>query len=265
MRFSPSAGTLQTYKWLTGLMPSETMTNCGAMAEKVMTKSNKRGGKRPGAGRPTLGGAGKRATISTRIEAETRDLVEAESERTGDNLSTTVGKLIKLGLSKKRELERDDPTKAICGLIEELAERIPGPYSRDGSYHWRESPFMFEAFRKAVLHLLDEFRPEGEVVPPPPKHPAFRLTIRDNAEQHGLDTVKALVWQVQFHANESGWPATEHTKDRPLGWNEYGAAPPLAFAGKHFQRCLTFDVKLKKDKLAEAGNALRLHKPKIAG
>jgi hypothetical protein len=203
------------------------------MAEIHMAKSKKRGGKRKGAGRPRSAPLGKTSYFSTRISAETRAWLEAESRRVGDTLSSTVERLLRFAMMKKDSGDRSDPIKALCYVIGLLAERIPGIYFAAPEYSWRSNPFMFEAFRAAVSCVLDELRPPGEVVAPPPLHPTFKSTFKEQPDQHGLETARALIFQLQSAAVPEILANIPEEK-RPREWNAYtvlrrGPASELLF------------------------------------
>jgi hypothetical protein len=130
-----------------------------------------RGGHRKGAGRPPFTKTGKASYFSTRIPQKTRDLLEAEAQRQGHSLSMVAERLLQLGLSEKARNRQRSPIRAFTYLIESLtrkmellAEDISVSHTK---YTWRSNPYMFEAFRTAVLAVLNELRPSGEIVTPP--------------------------------------------------------------------------------------------------
>jgi hypothetical protein len=190
------------------------------MAEIPMAKSKKRGGKRKGAGRPRSTPAGKTSNFSTRIDPGTRAWLDAESRRIGKTLSSTVAQLLRSAMQKKEENDLADPTKAFCYVVGLLAERISGIYFATPEYNWRSNPFMFEAFRTAVLYILDELRPSGKMVAPPPLHPTFKSTFREEPDQHGLETARALIFQLQS-AVLPDILAKIPEENRPPEWNVY--------------------------------------------
>jgi hypothetical protein len=181
-----------------------------------MAKSKGRGGRRMGAGRPRSTPAGKNSYFSTRIDAETRAWLEAESRRTNKTLSSTVAHLLRFALQKREQDDRADPIRALCYVIGVLAERIPATYFTKREYSWRSNPYMFEAFRTAVLHLLDEWRPAGEIVTPPPLHPTFKSTFKEDPVQHGLEIARGIIFQLQSAALLAKSPEEELPE-----WNVY--------------------------------------------
>jgi hypothetical protein len=173
------------------------------MAESVMAKSN-RGGSRKGAGRPRLSKTGKTSYFSTRITPETRAVLEAESRLSGQSLSQTIERLLLLGLHEKQARNRPRPIKAICYLITQLSEMVTFALLREKNlthpeYNWRSNPFMFEAFRVAVLHLFDALRPQGESVAPVSLKEGLSRTARyDDPEHCGRNVTESLLWYLQF-------------------------------------------------------------------
>ena len=130
-----------------------------------MAGTKGRGGARKGAGRPAYSkGRSKLSYFSTRITQRTRDLLEAEARIHGESLAVVAERLLQIGLDEKakRRNRIGAPLRALCFLIEKLNE---GRYEE--KYPWRSNPYMFEAFRTAVLDVLDELRPPGEIVKPP--------------------------------------------------------------------------------------------------
>jgi hypothetical protein len=67
-------------------------------------------------------------------------------------------------------------------------------------YNWRSHPFMFEAFRVAVVQLLDALRPDGKVIPPPQLETAgpFENVKYEKAEDCGRDATRRLLDALQF-------------------------------------------------------------------
>jgi hypothetical protein len=191
------------------------------------SKAVGRGGRRKGAGRPRLSKTGKTSYFSTRITPETRALLDTEARRSRLSLSTTVERLLRLGLYEKEKLTQENPLRAIFYLMGLLAERIPAGLRADPKYNWRTNPFMFEAFSVAVRYLLDALRPPGEIVAPPPPPPppepppsvvrdmdalelaaakeraeffyGIRFPTFDTPEHRGRDVVQVLLSEVQLH------------------------------------------------------------------
>jgi hypothetical protein len=67
-------------------------------------------------------------------------------------------------------------------------------------YNWRSNPFMFEAFRVAVLELLDALRPDGKIIPPPQleTEDPFGTIKYKKAEDCGRDATRHLLEALQF-------------------------------------------------------------------
>jgi hypothetical protein len=171
-----------------------------------MTKSKGvgRGGRRKGAGRPRFAETGKTSYLSTRITPQTRARLEAESRLSFRSLSQTIEHLLLLGLHEKEERNRPRPIKAITYLITMLCT-LMATRVRHQEYNWRSNPFMFEAFRVAVLNLLDALRPHGEIVVPPPltkiELPPWQAKYAeyDDPEHFGRDITRSLLESLHFH------------------------------------------------------------------
>jgi hypothetical protein len=84
---------------------------------------------------------------------------------------------------------------------------------------------MFEAFRTAIMHLLDGLRPSGEIVSPPPIHPTFKPSISEEPAQHGLETARALIFQLQT-AGAPDALSKIPIEERPGEWNVYTVRRP---------------------------------------
>jgi hypothetical protein len=163
-----------------------------------------RGGKRKGAGRPRLTKAGKTSYFSTRITAETRARLEAESRLSGESLSQTIERLLQIGLHEKQARNRHQPIRAMCYLITLLSEMVTVSLLRERNlthpeYNWRSNPFMFEAFRVAALHLFEALRPPGaSVAPLPLKEGLSRMARYDDPEHCGRLATERLLRALQF-------------------------------------------------------------------
>jgi hypothetical protein len=80
--------------------------------------------------------------------------------------------LLEAGLRVNKQNPKSKELEALLYLIGMLAQTIPGSgyankYATDPRYNWRTSPFMFKAFRIALMHVVDTFQPAGEIVAPP--------------------------------------------------------------------------------------------------
>jgi hypothetical protein len=197
------------------------------------TKRTGRGGARKGAGRPRKSkGTTKASQFSTRITQRTRDLLEAEARRKGDSLAVVAQHLLEEGLKERANKRRrkNRPLTALFYLLEQLAEKfVPVGYASDPKYNWRTSPFMFRAFREAVVYLLDyELQPAGAIVAPTPpplppwsseqraqfdsdldfeaarEHAEFlhkiRFPVCETPEKRGLQAARTLIGYLK-HAN----------------------------------------------------------------
>jgi hypothetical protein len=128
--------------------------------------------RRKGGGRkPKPPGEGKTAQFQARISSDLRAALDTEAAATGGRLSVSAiaSGLLKDGLrvKREREFERDDPMRALWYLVAETAKEICG--SREGrkpGLDWRTNPFAYEAFKLAIVKIMDSLRPAGDIRPP---------------------------------------------------------------------------------------------------
>jgi hypothetical protein len=142
------------------------------------------GGKRAGAGRkPKKPGSApapgsKTANFSTRITPEIRAAIEAEARQEGLNVSQMAALLLKVGIDARRDAVRNDPTRALCYLLGELAEIVaPDQLSTDKFvFDWRTDPFLFEALKLSFVRFMDAIRPIGDAISPMERDPRLQGT-----------------------------------------------------------------------------------------
>jgi membrane protein required for beta-lactamase induction len=127
----------------------------------VMAKG-RRGGAREGAGRKPLGEATKVATL-VRLSPDVRKRLEHDAKQAKRrSLSEHIERELTDAL--RAAPAADKQTKALCYLISQLAkigqtmERATGA----PDFSWRTSRFDFEAFRSAIIQVLDRLAPTGE-------------------------------------------------------------------------------------------------------
>jgi hypothetical protein len=115
--------------------------------------------RKKGPGRPPAGPiAGKVSIFSTRITAQTRGALETEARASGQSISQTAERLIRIGLAQIREQQTVAPTRALRFLLGQLADdcSIKPGIKR---FEWYEDRFSFDAFRLAVQMFLEPLRP----------------------------------------------------------------------------------------------------------
>lgn len=126
--------------------------------------------RRAGGGRKPQGPiSNKTETFSTRISPALRKALEREARETGHSISQVAESLLRIGLSTKAKARSDRPLRALLFLIEQLADRASGSRifrnlaktdaeralaAKRGS-RWRNDRFRYEAFKVAVVKLLD--------------------------------------------------------------------------------------------------------------
>ncbi len=120
---------------------------------------------------------GKSATLSTRITPETRQALEREARASHrqSSISQVAERLIMAGLREKRAKDRDDPVRALCYVVAELADLVCNLKGEDGKpvLDWRTDPFTFQTYKLAIQGFMDEIAPAGEVVSPAVAHPVL--------------------------------------------------------------------------------------------
>ena len=147
----------------------------------------------PGAGRKPKGPIqGKSAAFSTRITAETRGALEAEAAHSGQSVSQVAERLLKIGLEATRERDADDPMRALCYLMEGVAQGCVFIREDDKLCDWRNDPYTFDAFRAAVNMLFDRRRPAGDFITP---KEFDALPTSRTIEQHG-ELAFAPIWRT---------------------------------------------------------------------
>ena len=193
-----------------------------------MTKSKGigRGGHRKGAGRPRFAQTGKTSYFSTRLTPKTRDLLEAEARRQGKSLSIVAEHLLQIGLEKRAEhLNRPRPLRALFFLIEGLSRAIPAHHHHDSKYSWRSNPYISDAFRAAVTHILEALRPAGEVIVP--RGPArgeedFWDDFTESPEDYGRTCARNVLFAAH---TQSDWQELSDAYGLDLGIpSEYARA-----------------------------------------
>src|SRR5262245_22568936 len=112
-----------------------------------------RGGKRTGSGRKPRG----KVAMLVRVDPETRKAIEKDARMAGQSLSHVAEQCLRLGL---RELRKgDDAMGALCYVIAQAADVAGTIRIQRGksAFDWRSNPFVFRAFKFAVMKLLDAF------------------------------------------------------------------------------------------------------------
>jgi hypothetical protein len=165
-----------------------------------------RGGTRQGAGRPSTGGVGKTSYFATRITQKARELLEQEAAHQGRSKATIAEKALQIGLDELAARRRPEPLRALFFCLEWLAHAIP-VNRRDGNYSVLSNPYMFAAFRPAVIKFLDALKPQGEIVRPEAPEPfgLFDVIPLDDPEEHGRDCLRNLWHSMRLYdTNETG-------------------------------------------------------------
>jgi hypothetical protein len=214
------------------------------------TRRKGRGGARKGAGRPRKSKLHAKSNyINIRIKQETRRRLDAEARRRGNSRSGTAERMLEIGLRVSSQTPKNRNLESLLFLIGLLAQGIPGPgyattkkYVADPRYNWRTSPFMFKAFRVAVMDLLDSFQPTGEIIAPPdePLSPSLSAHIAgpvihrilfpvlDNPERRGHEVATKLLSDVMVASMKTTLvdggilPSLSEILDEEIIAEEYG-------------------------------------------
>jgi hypothetical protein len=118
-----------------------------------------RGGKRKGAGRKPTG----KVAMLVRVSPEIRTRLERDAKRAGRSLSHEAE--VHLADALRASQRADKQTQALSYLIAQMVlfaqtvERAAGP----PEFSWRDDRFDFEAFKYALMLVLDHLAPAGAV------------------------------------------------------------------------------------------------------
>jgi hypothetical protein len=167
-------------------------------------KAGTRGGRKPSG--PIKG---KTISFYTKISEKTRGALESEAAASGQSISQVAERMMRIGLEKNRDREIDSPMRALAFIACELAKQceLRGIKSRQ-LYQWTNHPFVFEAFRLALLELLEQIRPPGDIT-----HPYVAEGFEEKETQSLAVTAKAataVVWHDLRHiegADAAAWKA----------------------------------------------------------
>jgi len=166
-----------------------------------------RGGKRKGSGRKPRG----KVAMLVRVDPETRIAIEKDARMAGRSLSHVAEQCLRLGL---RELRKgDDAMGALCYLITGAAD-VAGIKALKGKLDWRSNPFVFRAFKLAVMKVLDALTPAGQVLPLDKQAPELKGSTffgpLDTPEARADYVAMVLLHNLQFATEGAGLDATAY-------------------------------------------------------
>jgi hypothetical protein len=123
-----------------------------------MAKLMARGGRRKGAGRKPTG----KVAMLVRVKPDVRARLERDAKRARRTLSREIE--LQLEDAIRKSPPSDARTRALGYLISEIA-KVARIMERVGSakFDWRGNRSDFEAFKYALMRLLDALAPSGEV------------------------------------------------------------------------------------------------------
>lgn len=126
--------------------------------------------KRKRAGRKPQGEFSKLdSPFSVRMPKSMRAELNAAAKKSGRTAGQELLGRLRNSFYRDRDKSRDPALRALCFLIGELAEAAatPGPLPVDKLRpFWRTDPFLYRAFKLAVVKLLDALEPAGDVHAP---------------------------------------------------------------------------------------------------
>ena len=136
--------------------------------------------RRPGGGRKS-GGEFRNLTavMSVRMPQDLRDQLERARQASRRSMSQELLWRAKMSFDRDRDLSRDRAMRAFCFLFSELAQVICVDPKLEPD--WRFDPWLFQAFKLAVVKLLDRFQPAGKM-----KLPEFWQFVREAPDTDGL-------------------------------------------------------------------------------
>jgi Arc-like DNA binding domain len=152
-----------------------------------MVKRQKRA---PGGGRKPQGEFDELTSMfSLRMPQDIRGQLDAAAEKNGRSAAQELLARLHNSFGRERDKSRDPATRALCFLFSELQSKIAGRASR-----WHKDPFRFRALTLAIMGLLNELQPQGEMKRPSLalKHPWDRLSKETQAE---LQEKMAKTWK----------------------------------------------------------------------
>jgi hypothetical protein len=116
-----------------------------------------RGGRRKGSGRKPTG----KVAMLVRVSPEIRTRIENDARRARRSLSLEAE--LALADALRAAPRSDKPTEALCYLIKQITA-AGQTFGRTAApeFDWRGNRFDFEAFRYAVMEVLDRLAPAGD-------------------------------------------------------------------------------------------------------
>lgn len=117
-----------------------------------------------------------REQMSLRMPTDVREELKKAAKANGRSVTQELLIRLKRSFDEDRKNYRDPATRALCFLFAELADHV----HYLGTPDWRSNPFLFRAFKLAVIRLLDMLEPAGKIEPP--LFRKFLLERRDKDE-----------------------------------------------------------------------------------
>lgn len=120
----------------------------------------------PGGGRKPKGDfSALVSALTIRMPSDMRKLLDLAAADSGKSVTQEILGRIRTSFQRDREKAPKTEVRALCFLIAKLASDVVGSRNSDGwqRYSWRSDRFFFCAFKTALVELLDQLEPQGEL------------------------------------------------------------------------------------------------------
>ena len=160
-------------------------------------------------GRPTKPvESGVKVTLSLRMPSDLKRRLEAAGSSSGRNLSEESERRLDGSfraedmLKQALDLALDRPgTGLLMTLIRVLRDAARGAAVIHGGDDWLSSPYAFDQVAKAVVAMLEGFRPAGDVAPPPGPN---REKLRGWGDYAARQSLAAIVGRTENYQPQAG-------------------------------------------------------------
>jgi hypothetical protein len=125
--------------------------------------------------------------LSTRIREDTRHALEQAAQANKRSLSQEIEFRLRRSLADDVVVTDRFGSRTNYALLRTIACIMDLYPTVDGSTSWLDDPFTFERTKRTIVHVLEAFRPPGELKPPQgfewigPEDLAFAQSGRDAA------------------------------------------------------------------------------------
>ena len=151
------------------------------------------------------------SALTIRMQADMRKQLDLAAAISGKSVTQEILGRIRASFQRDREKAPPPELRALCFLIAKLADDVVGVRTSDGwqRHSWRSNRFFFRAFKTALIELLDQLEPQGELRPPTITPTALESTNEilredlesfDAPEERGKHAAK-MRWKVLLNAD----------------------------------------------------------------